>query len=389
MGLVVTGIHEVALLFVGMLNVILSLFIFARNAKSPTNLAFAAMSLGLGGWTIGIAGFLLTSNPTLAMVWAKVYYFFPQVVAASIIIFAHAFGRNKKISSPLLLFTILGFLAIVTPLIIFPSFVTQDLVYHSWGKEIILNKAHYLLYSVYLLLCLIFAEIIMLVKAHKFTGVFKAQAVLFFAGFLITGIFGVLFNLFYPWFGNYRMIWLGPLFTSVFVIAISYSIIKHKMFDIRWFVARSLGYALSIFSLGALYGLLAFNAINAFAFRSSEVTLTQQIFYTLLAVAIAFTFQPLKKFFDRITNRIFYRDAYEPQVLLDDLNKILVGNIELDNILTRSAIVISETMKAEFCLFGIKEMNTSPRRIVGTTQKAFSEEDIKIVRSLTPKMKTK
>ena len=46
--------------------------------------------------------------------------------------------------------------------------------------------------------------------------------------------------------------------------------------------------------LATLYGVLAFNIVDMFS--SSLSKSGQQVVYTLLAVVLAFTFQPLKKF---------------------------------------------------------------------------------------------
>ncbi len=378
-----------ALIFAGFLNILLCLFVLARNVKNASNIAFAAISLGLGGWTIGIAGFLLTQDPTIAKIWAKIYYFFPQVVASSIVIFAYTFARRKPVSRGFLYLVFAGFFSICLPLILIPTFVTQDLVFHDWGKEIILNKVHYLAYSVYLLVCLISAEVFMLRKSLTLSGVYRSQASLFFWGFIITGVLGVLYNLIFPWFGNYKMIWLGPLFTSVFVIAISYSIVKHKMFDIRLILARSLAYVFLILVLGFSYGLIAFNLVSDLVLGSTEIGLVERIFYTLLAISIAFTFQPIKRFFDKQTNKLFYRDAYDSQLFLDKLNQVLVSNIELEKLLLKSSEVIGGTIKSEFCLFEVKKTDYEPRRIVGIREHKFSDKDFEKIRLIATSKKAK
>src|SRR5690606_2843527 len=108
-----------------------------------------------------------------------------------------------------------------------------------------------------------------------------------------------------------------------------------------------------------------FNIINQYLFSGNQVDIWQRITYTILTVVIAFTLQPLKKFIDKWTNKIFYQDAYDTQELLDGLNKVLVGNIVLDDLLSKSSELIGSTLKTEFTVFGIKEINNAPRRIIG------------------------
>src|SRR5690606_7696413 len=97
----------------------------------------------------------------------------------------------------------------------------------------------------------------------------------------------------------------------------------------------------------------------------------------------------LKRFFDRWSNRVFYRDAYDAQDLLDQLNKALVSTIDLDKLLAKSAEVINSSIKAEFIVFGIKEIDGQPQRIIGTKDKHFSEQDVAAVRAVTPSLRAK
>lgn len=180
--------------------------------------------------------------------------------------------------------------------------------------------------------------------------------------------------------GSFVLTNLGPLASSIVVIGIAYSIAKHRLFDIRLVVARSLGYALSILTLSTFYAIIAFSTINTIFFQSyttSAISVGQEVAYTLMAVLLAFTFQPLKSFFDKLTNSIFYRDAYDSQELLDRLNKVLVGNIEIDKLLTKSAEVVGSELKTSFISFVIGRAGSDPGRMIGTSQgKNINQKDI-------------
>lgn len=319
-------LEPLILIVTGLFNLGLSLFVLTRNAKKLGNLTFAGVSFALGGWTLGIAGFLLTNRAEHAIIWAKIYYFFPQLVAISIIIFAQVFGSSKKLTKGFILPILVGFIAIVGPLLL-PNYLILGLEYHEWGKEIVLDKGHYLAYSIYLLACLIGAELIMLSKSRSFKGIYRLQARLFFAGFLVTGILGVLFNLFYPWFGNYRLIWLGPLFTSAFVMAISYSIIKHKMFDIKAVLVRSIAYLFSLTFILGIYSALLFGAGAVFV-QLDTIDFMQWVVIGTLALILAATYNSVVNLFNRVTNRLFLRDAYDTQEVLDKVSGIIVGNVD-------------------------------------------------------------
>ena len=152
-----------------------------------------------------------------------------------------------------------------------------------------------------------------------------------------------------------------PISFLLLVVAFAYAIIKHRLFDIKLIVARSLGYILTLSTLVGGYALSIF-VVSSIVLKHSTVTTAEQAVYIILTLVFGFSLSPLKKFFDRLTNRLFYRDAYNAQDLLDKFNKILVGNIDLDTILKQSADIIAGTLKAEFAAFLIRETEGTSRR---------------------------
>lgn len=378
------------LLAIAVPNFILGSFILLRNVRDRINIFFALFAFWVGFWALGLAGFILSNNSETALYWAQGYYIAAALIAVTFLAFSISFtGKWGNYSNREKLATLIPAALIIGLLLFYPAFHMNGIKYNDWGKEVILNGYGYLAYSVYFVIYVIPGFIIMMNALQRAKGVSRLYLKYVFIGLVLAFSFGATFNLLYPALGNYRYIWAGPLFTLLYISITSYAIIKHRLFDIRLFVARSLGYALSIFSIGAIYGLIAFSVVSGFAFNQSGVTLEQQVIYTILAVTIAFTFQPMKRFFDRFTNSIFYRDAYEPQQLLDSLNKVLVGTIELNELLSNAANVIGNTIKAEFTFFGIKEINGAKRRIIGFGVKDFDEVEIKTVRANTPKTKQK
>ena len=71
----------------------------------------------------------------------------------------------------------------------------------------------------------------------------------------------------------------------------------------------------------------------------------------LLALALAFIFQPIKRFFDKTTDRIFFRDRYDPEDFYARLNEMLCSTTDLRNLLRRASSEVASTLKAEKALF--------------------------------------
>jgi signal transduction histidine kinase len=134
--------------------------------------------------------------------------------------------------------------------------------------------------------------------------------------------------------------------------------------------------------------MVAITLVDQLAFGDTVVSGKQQFAYAVLAASLAFTFHPVRRFFERETNKLFYRDAYEPSVFIDELNRTLVANIELEPMLKAAANVIQSNLKTEFVVFGVLDARER-QRVIGTVNRQYSREDIAAVRGMTPNLKNR
>lgn len=158
--------------------------------------------------------------------------------------------------------------------------------------------------------------------------------------------------------GSFILTNIGPLSMSVVVAGLFYAITKHQLFDIRLAAARSAGYLLAILALGVLYGGVAFTVVGEFFAGSSDISNVERAVFAAVAVLLAITFQPIKLFFDRLTNKLFYRDAYETEAYINDLNHILVSTIEMKVLLNEVPSLIENTLKSSYCEFLVADSNS-------------------------------
>lgn len=183
----------------------------------------------------------------------------------------------------------------------------------------------------------------------------------------LIGSFGLIFLtnfLLVVIFHNRSLISLGPAFTLIFSGAMAYAIVKHKLFDIKRTVARSVAYILSLGFIGLIYGGVIF-ILSFFLTSDARFDNADRVVYILLAVASAILFSPTKRFFDKLTNQIFYRDAYDPEEFLDELNSAIVGNIELGILLRQSTVIIQKNLKSEHCFVEILPTPVTQSKVIG------------------------
>ncbi|MDB5175465.1 MAG: Sensor protein resE [Candidatus Saccharibacteria bacterium] len=183
---------------------------------------------------------------------------------------------------------------------------------------------------------------------------------------------------------------IGPLFSIAFLICSGIAIVRHRLFDIRTLVARSVAYVSSLVALSALFVSVTFIITDVLFSHADLHGGGLTAVYTILAVGLAFAFPVLKVFFDKTTDRIFFRDSYDTQVFLDQFNKMLVSTFDLRSILERSSHVIADNLKPTSVIFDLKATETTRRRVAGTTGHIkLSDKDIAYVDTLVPHIRQK
>ena len=167
---------------------------------------------------------------------------------------------------------------------------------------------------------------------------------------------------------NTRFIFLTPLYAFLFVSIIGYAIVKHKLFDVRAALARSLGYIVTVLFISLMYGELI-----VYLTQRSTDSYFSGVGNALVVSAIAVSgvmFARVKKTFDKLTNRYFYRDAYDAQELFNELNQSLATNIQIRSILSSSSETIGKYLKADYVTFIVNNTDGSPMVISGDENRA-------------------
>ena len=150
---------------------------------------------------------------------------------------------------------------------------------------------------------------------------------------------------------------LIPISLFIMTIIIGLAITKYQLFDIKLAVIRTATYILSLLTLSVIYYLLAL--VVSLTIFKGELSHTVSIspINIVLALILAFIFQPIRKFFDKITNRIFYRDGYDIGDFVSNLNRMLSSTTDLRGLLERASYEIGRTLKSEQAFFFINTKN--------------------------------
>lgn len=174
----------------------------------------------------------------------------------------------------------------------------------------------------------------------------------------------------------------GPAFTLIFSGSMAYAILRHKLFDIRAAAARAFAYILSLLMVVLLYSAIIVGLSSTFI-SGNELGLARRVLYISLAVITALIYPPVKTFFDKITNKIFFRETYDPQRLLDNLSNILISKYDVKGLTHRSSQLVTATLNTESCMF-VVHPGTPQERIIGESGEVKAEPYQELIKLMEP-----
>lgn len=316
-------------------------------------MSFFAMSLAIAGWNFA---YLFYNDPVLfnQLFWIKAIYLIGAVIVSGVFLFSFAFPTNK--TPPQLLLAVSSVLMTALALAtIFSDRIIASVETTGSGPEVKVGDLYVALVAVWSALA--FLAIFNLVRSYfRSSGVVKMQFVYIFVGIAILTLSALVFDAFFPVVvGTSQYFPLSAASSIFFVGLTAYAIITHRLFDIRLLIARSLAYSLLITTMAGLYSLGIFGISNLLFSDQFGSTGQQTVTYAALAVLLAFTFQPLKDTFTRLTDQIFFKDHYDSQALLQNLSRMMAINFELDPLLDSILKELVETMRLSSGSFVLME----------------------------------
>ncbi len=326
--------------------VLLGTVVLLRNPKHGLHQSFFALSLSAAFW-------ILTN-----MVFAVVPYAPTQYVAALLSYGAAAFLAlfflqyciglaaikiRRSIST-----LIVGIGTTVSVASMLPNLISTGV---SEDSKVITNTIPLMFYGVYLLVYMGAGLLVLLRARVKTKRVERDKVTIVLLGLVFSAIVGLFFNLVLPVFGNYSFVKVGPVATLILVGSSTYAIVRHRLFDIKLAAVRTVAYICALVTLSGVYYLFAY--VLSILLFSGQMTDTFSVSPAniFLALILAFIFQPIKRFFDRTTNHIFYRDEYKSEVFFNELGMLLSSTIDLRGLLERASKQIADTFKSEQALF--------------------------------------
>jgi len=221
---------NILLIIVAGLDMVFSFTVYSINPKNKINIFYSLFLFFASIWAFGIMMFrLLQSISFIAYLTIYTYYVAAGFIAIFFCLFSFYFPHlDRRITLSHKLLFLFG--TIIILVISLPIFLVKELSILPANNVVILNAIAYEIYSIVFLFFTLIGFINLFKKLIKSDGFSRVQLKFIIYSTGIAYFFGVIFNLIYPFVGNYTMIWFGPCFTIIIVIFLSYFLFfyRHK-----------------------------------------------------------------------------------------------------------------------------------------------------------------
>jgi len=344
-----------ALIFLSLVNIIFGIYTL-KEAKVSTYIKYFAGSLFcVGFWGIGLGGFLATKSPEIAMLWAKFHYVASIFVAYYLLIFALSLAKEKPIRLFYRILLILPIVAISIITVCFNNLLLKQAVIEDGGNIMMLYRPGHIAYAIIFASYFIVTLVVMLNKLIKSSGIVQKQMTLIFVGLLISGALGMIYNLILPLLGNYKLVWVGPQFTIVFLALMFLGMVRYQLFNIRLLAGKILFTVLT--SVMMFLAFLFFTNVDRIVFETSVINLEFILFGLFCAFLYSIFYESFRGFvLNKIQSKII-TPGLDTSLVLKEYNRKL-GKLSAKNeILNEFAQTLKKALSPEYISIITKEGN--------------------------------
>lgn len=339
------SLQLIALIIVILANLALGSVALLRNKQGKTNRLFAFLVIVISVWMIGSFFEDTAQSIGTAKLFLLIDLVTAPIMAYTMFLLISSFFGSHVLSRPIriaiALTTVIAAILPFTPLL-----AVNDIT--LTGNGINYQDTDWsILYYFFVILPLIASIVTVFRHGKEIEGTTRQQVRLIIFGLTLWASVALIGNLLIPAiFGPTLFSRIGIYGSVLYISFTTYAIVRLRLFDIRAFVARSAAYIFSIGSFAFIYGFLVYGLSQGVLLKNILTTeRSQQIFNIVLAVILAFTFPVIRRFFERITDRIFYRDRYDPQILVSNIGRVLASEIQLDPLTKKVVKILEDDMR--------------------------------------------
>jgi signal transduction histidine kinase len=331
-------------------NIIIAAAVYKRNPKSVTHQLLASLSFVTALWSIFNYLALQPGSEATRLFWVRVVMFVTTPYGTIIYLLAKSFPEaklaiNNRIKWFLIVFNILTAGFALSPYM-FTSLTNMDN-----GSFSLTPGPAIILFAIAFMGIMTAGFIKLIQKLRKSSGVLRQQLWLFLLGLIISFTLLSITNFVaVVVFGTIELTALGPPLTLILFFFVVYAIAKHKFLDISYLIARSVSYSLLL--------LIVVSAFSVLLFASSEFlpsNVNHNLVSAILAVVLAFSFNPLREVVERATDKFLLKQGYNTEQVLSELTNVMAYEINIKKMASSLLEIVINNIRVTGAAFMILE----------------------------------
>ena len=331
-----------------------------------TNRWFAGFTISMASWVLGIAWLETETNLELA---SRTVFAAASLMPATFLVFCDVYptprpGHPRGLVLAAFFIGIAFAVACVgTPLVAYDVTRTPAGLTRKPGPL-------YLPFAMFFLSETLAALSLLLRKWREARGVERAQLQYLATGLVLTGIGGISTNLVIPLVtGRSVYSWLGPYFLLPMVVLVGHTIIRHRLFDVRLVIHRTVGYGVTTTVVSWVIIFLGYALVPVWRVEPVRVPFAALVVAAVAAVVVSTGFAPRLA---RLMDRYFFRGRVRYDYALREAARRLTMTGEPREVATQLRKTLSDTVMPEFGVLVVQAPDGTNRELLF----ADSAEDI-------------
>ncbi len=354
-------ILQIIILIAAILNISLGVLVLKRDPKSKVNITFAIFAFVGGLWVLmNFQSLYFSSNIFLTRLTYSTGAFLIGSTTGWILVFCPTKKLRPFSLSYFLVSYVTGFILFVLSL---SSLVVKSHSGYTATGSLIQYGPVFSVFAFYGIFSLILWLVMLFYSFIKESGIKKNQIFFVLLGVFLFGGIGMFFSVILPLFGINDFTMLDSPCSLFLVGTSTYAIIKHRLWDIRLVLVKSLTYSFIILSLASIYIFIIYFVSDYF---SSSLNISPNVTFVVAGLLIAFGFAPFKGLIEKVTDKIFFKERYNPSSLLRRLTEIMRSTLNLEALISSVTSFLKKEMKlinAKILLINLKNKKNQDKLI--------------------------
>lgn len=230
--------ERVFLIFiVSLLNIGFGGFVLAHGRRSKMEIWFSVFALCVGTWSFSVLFFTAASSLAILALSAWAAFFFGNLIFLSLLWFSVYFlEKSKATAKKVAVLSVLDLVMLIY--ISFPGNLFVDVTANAGINKIIFSPHGLRFYVLAIAFIFFTGEVLLFTKYKISSALERVQLRFIIGGTFIAGVFGLISNLLLPAAGNFSLFWAGPLFSTIMLLPIFYSVVRYGFLNLRVIMAE-------------------------------------------------------------------------------------------------------------------------------------------------------